>query len=132
MCKETRINSIDLHNHFNTIYSEDASIADSTTFGVTSSASDSGKKIAEENTILLSSTNTPPPDNIMPQQHQEDEDPHDTMITFLTGRTKSERSSKERAIIFPVKVSLLVSLLYPRIFYRLNGWLVILTLAVSF
>lgn len=34
-----------------------------------------------------------------------DEDPYDAMITFLTGRTKSERSSKERAIIFPVKVS---------------------------
>lgn len=33
-----------------------------------------------------------------------DEDPYDAMITFLTGRTKSERSSKERAIIFPVKV----------------------------
>lgn len=34
-----------------------------------------------------------------------DEDPYDEMITFLTGREKSERSSKERAIIFPVKVS---------------------------
>ena len=72
-------------------------------FGVTSSASASGKK---EHETLLS---TAIPD--MKQQHQEDdEDPHDTMITFLTGRTKSERSSKERAIIFPVKVSILVSL----------------------
>ena len=34
-----------------------------------------------------------------------DEDPYDAMITFLTGRSKSERSPKERAIIFPVKVS---------------------------
>ena len=92
--------------HSNAMYSEEASSTGSSTFGVTSSARASGKKIAEQNTILLSSTNT-----IMPQQHQEDEDPHDAMITFLTGRTKSERSSKERAIIFPVKVSLLVSLL---------------------
>lgn len=34
-----------------------------------------------------------------------DEDPYDAMFTFITGRTKSERSTKERAIIFPVKVS---------------------------
>ena len=105
----------------NAIYSEEASIAGSSTFGVTStSARASCKKIAEQNTILLSSTNT-----IMPQQHQEDEDQHDAMITFLTGRSKSERSSKERAIIFPVKVSScslgLFVFMTIRKFYRLHG-----------
>ena len=36
---------------------------------------------------------------------EDNDDPYDQMVTFLTGRTKSERTSKERAIIFPVKVS---------------------------
>ena len=83
-----------------TIPPQEATVA-SGIFRVTSTSS-SNKK---EHETLLSTI----PD--MQQQHQEDEDPHDAMITFLTGRSKSERSSKERAIIFPVKVSLLGSLL---------------------
>ena len=49
-----------------------------------------------EQFIRAASTNNEAEDN---------DDPYDKMVTFLTGRTKSERTSKERAIIFPVKVS---------------------------
>lgn len=68
-----------------------------------------------ETALLVSNTTTILPENtatsmVVPQkQHQQekDEDPHDTMITYLTGRTKSERTSKERSIIFPVKVRMM-------------------------
>lgn len=49
----------------------------------------------KENSIRAASTN----------EAVDNDDPYDKMVTFLTGRTKSERTSKERAIIFPVKVS---------------------------
>ena len=55
----------------------------------------------QENSIRAASTN---------EAEDNDEDPYDKMVTFLTGRTKSERTSKERAIIFPVKVSSFVAM----------------------
>ena len=123
MCNETRINTKDLQiNMVSAIPPQESAVA-SEMFGVTSTSS--GKK--EHETLL----NTIP--DMQQQQQEDDEDPHDTMITFLTGRTKSERSSKERAIIFPVKVSSVSPasfcslarehhvVLYPRIFFRLNG-----------
>lgn len=110
MCKETRINATN-ELQFDSdaiLYPQECALDSSTFFGVTSSAS--GKKI-EDGAGVLPSGNTPHSDNNNTKSQQEDdEDPHDTMITFLTGRTKSERSSKERAIIFPVKVSPLSAL----------------------
>ncbi|GFH44648.1 hypothetical protein CTEN210_01122 [Chaetoceros tenuissimus] len=103
MCKETRINATnELQFDSDAILYPQECALDSSTFGVTSSSA-SGKKI--EDGAVLPFGNTPHSDNNNTMSQQEDdEDPHDTMITFLTGRTKSERSSKERAIIFPVKL----------------------------
>ena len=104
MCEETRINATnELQLDCDAILYPQDSTLDSSTFGVTSSAS--GKKIAEKQNVVFPSDNTPYSDDKTMSQQEVDEDPHDTMITFLTGRAKSERSSKERAIIFPVKVS---------------------------
>lgn len=65
------------------------------------------EQYAEENTFALVDEEQSKHDVIA---NDSDEDPYDTMITFLTGREKSERSSKERSIIFPVRVSTLLLL----------------------
>lgn len=127
MCNETsRIGTATVLQQFDCdaiFYPHEAALA-SSTFGVTSTSSASGEKIEDEQNAVLPSDNTPPSDNTTILQ-QEDEDPHDAMITFFTGRTKSERSSKERAIIFPVKVSScslgLFVFMTIRKFYRLHG-----------
>ena len=127
MCNETsRIGAATVLQQFDCdaiFYPHKASLASSSTFGVTSTSA-SGEKIEDEQNAVLPSDNTPHSDNTTMSQ-QEDEDPHDAMITFLTGRTKSERSSKERAIIFPVKVSSCCSpglfvFMTIRKFYRLH------------
>lgn len=93
----------------------------------------------EGEATLLVSTTSDSTSSIMQhqkQQHQrqeEDEDPYDTMITFLTGRTKSERTSKERSIIFPVKVRCIaiVSATIFIIWILYTQWMDVLTLSLS-
>ena len=92
----------------------------------------------EGEATLLVSTTSDSASSIMQQkkQHQrqeEDEDPYDTMITFFTGRTKSERTSKERSIIFPVKVRCIaiVSATIFIIWILYTQWMDVLTLSLS-
>lgn len=49
------------------------------------------------------------------------DDLYEEMLVFFTGRTKSERSRKERSISFPLRVSTVYTFCYVRVLLIFQG-----------